>query len=240
MIMKEKNLFLYISVAFLLGLFMGGFVDNGTIISYPTNSFSERQIVLAAVDTNGNGIAVPLEVEVKHGEGKVLTDIDKLLFWVDTQHSIQTARDVAENVTGVDTSKFDLIYSLDINNTGVVGGPSAGASLTIATIAALTNKTIKHDVVMTGTINEDGTIGGVGNIVEKAGAAKDIGVETFLIPEGYGTETKMVPKQICTEKPGFTYCETRYENEVIDIGDSVGIEIIEVKDINEAMNYFFE
>ncbi len=236
---KENHVFLIAAVTFLIGIFIGISSITNTVMTYPTNSFSEKQVMLPAVDGEGNGVAVPLNVEVKHGDGKVLTDIDKLLFWVDTQYSIQTARDVASNVTGIDTSQYDLIYSIGTNQTGVVGGPSAGAALTIATIAALTNESVKKNIIITGTINEDGTIGEIGGIYEKAKAAKDIGADLFLVPTGQSTFVNSVPEQTCEELFGFIYCETTYTEETVDIGKEVGIDIVEVANIQEAEKYFF-
>ena len=69
-------------------------------------------------------------------------------------------------------------------------GPSAGAALTIATIAALKHDSIRSDVVITGTINADGTIGQIGGVLEKAQAAKDIGAKLFLVPVGQGVRRR--------------------------------------------------
>lgn len=236
---NDKNLFFVLCVTLVVGLFIGIFADDA-IFFYPTNSFIEKHVSLAAVNEKGEGMAIPISVEIKYGSGKVLTDIDKLLFWVDTQQSMQIARDVAVNITGFDTSKYDLIYTIESNETGIVGGPSAGGALAIATIAAMSNKTIRPDVMMTGTINADGTIGQVGGILEKAKAAKDIGAKIFIVPIGQGIELKLVPQETCTKTFGFMYCETRYEQETIDIGESAGIAIIEAERIEDAAKYFFE
>lgn len=236
---NDKNAFLVIAVTFTIGVLIGLHVDTTTML-YPTNSFAEKKIILAAVNEEGVGVAIPLKVEVKYGSGKVLTDIDKLLFWVDTQQSMQIARDVAKNITGADTAKYDLIYTVESNETGIVGGPSAGASLTIATIAALSNKTIRQDVMMTGTINPDGTIGQVGGILEKARAAKDIGAKIFIVPLGEGTETKIIPKETCEEAFALVYCETTYEKQTINIAQETGIAVIEAEKITDATKLFFE
>jgi len=203
------------------------------IISTPFTA----QINLAAVDQNGKGVTTPLIVEAKAGNGKALTNVDKLLFWVDTQYSIQVAKAVAENVTKIDASKFDLTYSIETNAT-VVGGPSAGAALTIATIAALENKPIRIDVMITGTINPDGTIGEVGGILDKAKAAKDIGAKVFLVPEGQGEQTYLQPHEACTRRANFLFCETTYEQVTVNIGKDAGISVIEVSNVEEAMKYF--
>ena len=199
-------------------------------------TYSSAQIGLAAVDQNGNGIITPLVVEVKPGDGKILTNIEKILFWVDTQQSMQIAQQVAANITKVNVSKYDLIFTLNSNAT-LVGGPSAGGALTVATIAALENKQIKSDVMMTGTINPDGTIGEVGGILEKAKAAKDVGAKLFLVPKGQGTQTYLKPEESCVQRSGFTFCTTKYTEVTVNIGKDAGISVIEVENVSEAMKY---
>ena len=246
---SNKNIFIAV---FLLGILLG--VWLGYYISYesseplepevitkylykPLNvSYSYAEINLAAVDQNGNGVITPLIVEVKPGDGKILTNIEKLLFWIDTQQSMQIAKQVAENVTKIDVDKYDLIYTIKSEAT-LVGGPSAGASLTVATIAALENKKIKSDIMMTGMINSDGTIGEVGGILEKAKAAKELGAKVFLVPKGQGTQTYLEPEENCVRRAGFIFCTTKYKEVTINIGKDVGISVIEVEDINDALKY---
>ncbi len=198
----------------------------------------QAKINLAAVDNKGNGVVTPLSAEVKPGDGKILINIDKLNYWTDTQQSMQTARDVAERITGVNMKKVDLIYSLKTDNATLVGGPSAGAALTLATIAALKNKTLPKDIMMTGTIEEDGSIGKVGGIIEKAAAAKAVGAKLFLVPKGEGTQVYTKPEEKCARAAGFLICETNYNQIKVSVGESVGIEIKEVATIEDALKYF--
>lgn len=237
--MKRKYGFLKLMIILLLGMFIGYLAS----FDFQTEeesavADSQRVINLAAVDSQGNGVTIPLVVEIKPGNGKILTDIDKLLFWVDTQQSIQVARSVAENVTGISTKNIDLIYTIRYENLSLVGGPSAGAAMTIATIALLQNRSLRDDVVITGTINEDGTIGKVGGIEEKASAAKEAGAKIFLVPEGLGTETKVKPIESCKKIGRLEYCETTYQKITINISEKVGIAVVEVSNVEEASKYF--
>lgn len=199
-------------------------------------TIQEAEINLVAVDQDGNGVTTPLYVGVEPGNGKVLTNIEKLLFWIDTQYSIQTAKNVAENITEIDTDNLDITYSLT-SDASLIGGPSAGAALTVATIAALEDKRIREDVIITGTINPDGTIGQVGGILEKAEIAKEVGAKIFLVPYGQSTETTLKPKQTCTRRLGFIFCETTYTAETINIGEKANISVVEVKDVESAMKF---
>jgi len=199
--------------------------------------YSNAEINLVAIDQDGNGVSTPLIVETKPGTGKTLTNIEKLLFWTDTQQSIQIAKYVAENLTNINTSNYDLTYSIESNAT-VIGGPSAGAALTIATIAAFRNEKIKNDIVITGTINEDGTIGEVGGVLEKAEAAKDVGAKLFLVPLGQGEQTFLKPQETCTTRGSILFCRTTYQAVTVNIGQEAGISVLEVGSIIDAYKYF--
>ncbi|MEM5836509.1 MAG: S16 family serine protease [Candidatus Aenigmatarchaeota archaeon] len=192
---------------------------------------------IPAVDNEGNGVMTTLVVEAVEGKGRVLTDINHLLFFIDTQNSIQIAKNVAERITGINTSKIDLIYQIE-TNASVIGGPSAGAALTIATIAALQNKSLNEKVSITGTINLDGTIGVVGGIEEKARAVKEEGMEIFLVPKGQGVQITYTPKRECRKIGPILYCTTEYLPKKVDVSESVGITVKEVSNVEEALKYF--
>jgi len=213
--------------------------SNVTVVSTVSNITKRTvEMHLPAVDNKGRGVTSKLSVEVIPGEGRTLVNVNGLLFWVDTQQSIQTARDVAQKITGIDLSKYDIIYSIQ-SNASLVEGPSAGAAITIATIAAVEGKPLNSSVMITGTINPDGTIGSVGGIIPKAKAAKSVGVETFLVPYGQATQVNYIPKEKCEKVGAFTFCTTTYEEEKENVGKVVGINVIEVKNVSEAMKYFF-
>jgi len=143
-----SSIFLLIvaTLAILVYINILDFEKEKTVVfaSNASNLTEERfvKIYVPAVDNEGKGVATILKVGIKRGDGKILVDINNILFWIDTQQSIQTAKKVAQDITKVDLSKFDLVYSLENLNASVVGGPSAGAALTIATIAAIENKTL--------------------------------------------------------------------------------------------------
>ncbi|MCL2424769.1 MAG: endopeptidase La [Oscillospiraceae bacterium] len=61
-------------------------------------------------------------------------------------------------------------------------GPSAGITICIATISALTNAPVRRDIAMTGEISLRGRILRIGGLKEKTMAALRAGVKTVLIP----------------------------------------------------------
>ena len=204
----------------------------------PTLSGKEVSMILPAVDEEGNGVTTWLYVEAIPGKGRVLVDVDNILFFTDTQNSIRVAERVAQGVTGIDLSKVDLIYRIDAGNVSVLEGPSAGASLAVATVAALEGKQVNSSVVMTGTIDSDGTIGPIGGVAEKAQAAKDIGAQLFLVPKGQGTSATYKPVQRCEQIGPILYCTNEYQGTRKDISSSIGIQIREVSTVQEALPYF--
>ena len=210
---------------------------NQTIIGF---HLSEAEIKVPAIARIGNkekGVITNLKVIAIPGNGRTLTNIENLLFWVDTQHSIRVAKHVAEKVTGMDLSKIDLIYTIE-TNASLIEGQSAGAALTIATIAVLENRSINNSVIITGTINENGEIGEVGGIIEKARASKNFGAKLFLVPKGQKILTRYIPEQKCEKIGAITFCKTEYKQQKIDVSKIVGIEVKEIKNIKEALKYF--
>ncbi|MFH1445551.1 MAG: S16 family serine protease [Nanoarchaeota archaeon] len=252
--MKRKITILIIGI--LLGTYIGGYFSSETV-----HIITERPIVInediyanlieknleisissikvPGVGEDGKGVATVLTVQLVPGEGRVLTNIDKLLFWTDTQTSIRTAKKVAEDVTGIKLSDFDIIYSIHAN-ASVIEGPSAGAALTIATIAVLQDKVVSDKVMITGTINPDGTIGPVGGIIEKAKAAKDIGADTFLVPLGQSSVVQYEEKEHCDQLGVGQICTTERIPHQISASEEADIKVIEIQTIEDAIEYFFE
>ncbi len=207
------------------------FIANGTETTV--------EMKLPAVDTNKSGVVTTLKVTAKPGTGRTLVDIEGLLFWADTQQSIRTARQVAANITKIDINAVDLIYTIKAQ-ASLIGGPSAGAALTIATIAALQGKKPEGDIMMSGAINHDGTIGPVSEILEKAKAAKESGATLFLVPLLQGKEVVYETVEHCEKYGGVEFCTQETQPKRVDVTKEAGIEIKEVENIQDAMSYFFK
>ncbi len=202
-------------------------------------SVSENAVVMKvpAVDREGNGVLATLAVEASPGNGRILVDINSLLFFTDTQESIVIARKVAEDFTKVNFSNYDLIYTIAAQAESI-GGPSAGAALTIATIAAVENITLREDVGITGRILPDGSIGEVSGIAPKAEALKSAGVKLFLVPPTEGTEVTFETSRKCEEQGNIEVCTIEKVPTNHSISEKVGIEVKEVSNIQEVFNYF--
>ena len=92
---------------------------------------------------------------------------------------------------------------------------------------------------MTGTINHDGSIGPVSEILEKAKAAKRTGATIFLVPLQEGKEVVYETTEHCEKYGGTEFCTQETVPRRVDINKESGIEIIEVSSIDEAMKYYF-
>jgi uncharacterized protein len=170
-----------------------------------------NEIHVPAVSSEGFGIMTQIDVEILPGKGRVLVNAIPLT-GIETQNSERVAVDVASEYTGYNFSNDDVIFTIH-TEANVVDGPSAGAALTVATIAAVEGKQIKDDVTLTGTIEPDGSIGPVGNIFEKAKVAAEHNYTTILIPRDQEFE-EVTREVVESPMPGWdvTRTESMYVN----------------------------
>jgi hypothetical protein len=152
-----------------------------------------------------------IAVGVREGEVSGTGDMWRAAAW--------TAPLVATDILNLDLAD----YAIDYEVSGRIDGPSAGALMTIATIAALMGDELDSEVTMTGTINPDYTIGPVGGIPQKLEGAAAAGKKTVLVPLGerYDYDIK--------------------NNEMVDLverGSQLGLTVKEVADVYEAYSYF--
>jgi ATP-dependent Lon protease len=96
-------------------------------------------------------------------------------------------------------------------------GPSAGITLTIAMISALTDNPTKSNVAMTGEITLRGEILPIGGLNEKLLAAQRRGIKTVIIPADNKKDLKEVPEEVLE-----------------------GLSIITVEKIDDALNNVFK
>ncbi|MBI4163352.1 MAG: hypothetical protein HY512_00700 [Candidatus Aenigmarchaeota archaeon] len=145
-----------------------------------------KNYFVAAVSGSGGGVIVPMEVKFVGGTGIISIDVHNVEVSSTAQDSVRSAAIVAQQVTGVGLSGSDTTVSFVHGGEGVVSidGPSAGAAITVTMIAAIQGKNMNSNVLMTGTINIDGTIGQIGGQQAKAEAAKAKGATKFLVPVG--------------------------------------------------------
>ena len=75
-------------------------------------------------------------------------------------------------------------------------GPSAGITICIALISALTNRPVRSDVAMTGEITLRGRILAIGGLREKTMAALRAGIKTVIIPKDNETDLNEIDQEV--------------------------------------------
>ncbi|MEM4581123.1 MAG: S16 family serine protease, partial [Candidatus Korarchaeum sp.] len=199
-----------------------------------SKAFLKVPAVYQSPDGTLAGTLGNLTVEVEKGEGIVYFSAEPLT-QIDTQGAARTAALVASYILNVDPRSLNFYYRLESGST-IVGGPSAGAAMTVATVAAILGKQVRGDTIMTGMINLDGTIGPVGGIPQKLQAAAEAGAKVFLLPAGQEIVEEAVPKQVRVGPLVITTVERRKVN-VTELGEKLGIKVVEVSNVDEALGY---
>jgi ATP-dependent Lon protease len=74
-------------------------------------------------------------------------------------------------------------------------GPSAGVTMFVALASALTGRTVRHDVAMTGEISLRGLVLPVGGIKEKVLAAHHAGFKTVMLPARNKRDFDEIPEE---------------------------------------------
>jgi len=75
-------------------------------------------------------------------------------------------------------------------------GPSAGVTLVIAMLSALTGIPVRTDIAMTGEITLTGDVLAVGGLNEKLLAAKRLGIMNIILPEKNRKDMSELPKEL--------------------------------------------
>ncbi len=167
-----------------------------------------------AVDDNDVGHLIPLEVIIKDGKGNLFLNVANVLFDETLQYSAQTAIQVARDVSRKNMADKDILINIRsplVEERLLISGGSAGGAITLAAIAAMQGKTLRKDVMMTGAIQNDHSIGQIGAPRAKGLAARDVGAVLFLVPLGQKDEV-----------------------------GQIGIEVREVGTIEDAMRYVLQ
>ncbi|MFQ6120277.1 MAG: S16 family serine protease, partial [Methanosarcinales archaeon] len=181
------------------------------------------------------GVLTNLTVIVTNGTGHVFVDTAPFT-QVDMQGSARVAAMVASDLTNIDSSHYDFYYIVKVDSP-IIGGPSAGGAMTVATIASIKGWKINNSIVMTGTINPDGSIGPVGGIPAKLKASADGGANMFLVPEGQ-SKVSTVKRVLERRGPFVIISQVPEEIDLKDLGKNLDVKVEEVSTVRDAVYLF--
>jgi uncharacterized protein len=134
--------------------------------------------------------------------------------------STRFAKAIACDAIEKDCDNTDFFYTITADS-AIIAGPSAGSSIAVLTVAMLENIELNENYAISGTINSGGLIGPVGGLKAKVEAAKKAGLNKVFVPAG-----ELIVK---------------FNNSVTDLKNlskELGIEIVEVSTLNEAVKEF--
>ena len=171
-----------------------------------------------------NGLAwtavggVTLEVEVSALPGKggiVLTGMMGDVMKESARTGISYIRSIADKLgIPADFHKDKDIHIHIPEGATPKDGPSAGITMTLATISALTDRPVPGNIAMTGEITLRGRVLPVGGVREKVLAAYRMGIRKIILPKDCKADIDKIPENV-RQDIEFVLVETM--DQVIDI-----------------------
>jgi ATP-dependent Lon protease len=165
--------------------------------------------------TAAGGAVMDVEVAIVPGSGNLrLTGTLGDVMKESAQAAVTYARSRAQ-IFGLDPlfhEKVDVHIHIPEGATPK-DGPSAGITIAVALISALTDTPTRADVAMTGEITLRGRVLGVGGLKEKAVAALRAGVRKVVLPESNSSDIELLPQEV---KDQVTFALVRTMDEVMD------------------------
>ncbi len=201
-------------------------------------AFEVQKSIKAVAVTTGEvpeGAVINITVAIRDGNGRVFVSTTPFTE-IDMQGSAQLAALTACDVLGIDFTRLDFFYVIEAE-APIVGGPSAGAVMTVATISALKNLELNESVYMSGMIYPDGFIGPVGGLKYKLEAVAKNGGKLFLIPSG---QSVITVEERTIRRVGIVNVVTTELKEInlVEYGKKLGVRVLEVKDVNDALRHY--
>lgn len=215
-------------------------LSEETALSVPSE-YEVVELAIPAVDADGNGKLAKIIVELRpktSQAGRIFLNFDENAPIVndETQESLKTAIAVAKKYSLKDPNGYDLHYSM-VSPSSVVGGQSAGAAMAVATMAVLQGRKLRGDVVITGVVNNDGTISKVGGVLEKARAIKSAGsYKQFIVPVGESTIQEIAEECDEQKTPFSVVRKCSSKPSTVSIAAQTGLDVVEARDVLQAFD----
>lgn len=165
---------------------------------FPANKEPEIGIVRGLAWTESGGETLQIEVNIMPGKGELiitgnLGDVMK----ESARIALSYVRSIADSA-GVEKDFFDThnIHLHVPDGATPKDGPSAGVTIATAIYSAVTLKSVRSDVAMTGEVSLRGRVMAIGGLKEKLLAAKKAGIKTVLIPKENETDLSEISDEI--------------------------------------------
>lgn len=162
------------------------------------NKKDEVGIVRGLAWTSVGGVTLEIEVNVLPGKGElVLTGKLGDVMKESARAGISYIRSISSDY-GIDPeffTKHDIHVHIP---EGAVpkDGPSAGITMALAILSAVTNRPVRADIAMTGEITIRGRVLPIGGLKEKLLAAKNAGMNTVCIPKDNERDLSEIAEEI--------------------------------------------
>ena len=176
----------------------------------------EAGLVRGLAWTSVGGEILDVEVNVVEGSGKLeltgnLGDVMK-----ESAHAAMSYVRSRARKLGIDP---EFYKNRDIHihfPEGAVpkDGPSAGITIAIGLISALTGTPVHHEVAMTGEITLRGRILPIGGLREKTMAALRNGIQTVIIPEGNAADLEEIDPDV---RRALNFVTTDHLDKILDV-----------------------
>ena len=144
------------------------------------------------------GCTLPIEVNVMPGKGKLqltgqLGDVMK----ESAQAAFSYIRSHADELQVTDGFPDQVDVHIHIPEGATPkDGPSAGIAMATALVSALSGRSVKYDVAMTGEITLRGRVLPIGGLKEKTLAANQVGIKTVLFPKTNQKDLQEIPDDV--------------------------------------------
>ncbi len=165
--------------------------------------------------TSVGGEVLDVEVSVMEGSGKLeLTGNIGQVMQESAKAAVSYIRSRAKTL-GIES---DFYKTKDIHIHFPEGaipkdGPSAGITITVALISALTGAPVRRDIAMTGEISLRGRVMAIGGLKEKTMAALRTGINTVIIPSENEKDLQEIDK---TVRAALNFITTDHVDKIID------------------------
>ena len=179
--------------------------------------------VPAVISSENSGTLTVFNLTITNGGTGAVKINGPLYVGNDTLYSARTAVNYASSYLGVNESMYNFTYTISDIGTNV-SGPSAGLAFTLLAISAFQHRQLENNFTLTGTISSNGAVGPVGGVYDKASTAKANGMRFIIVPAS----------------PMFAGSSfTLYGYIYYIINKSIGIPVVEVSNVSQAIPYAY-